>query len=175
MVLVIEPSHITMSAAKSLAILPLPSRPNTAAALPLISAENRCMFILPASTPYVYISSPRHLTPAPPFGICEKSFAASFCAMVKEQWSVPMVSISPDAHAASSALLSSGVLNGGLITYFAPSGSLYLSSSSSRYCGQVSRYTSCPRLRALIASSSPSLVERCTTYAGASASLAMRM
>ena len=86
--------------------------------------------------------------------------------MVKEQWSVPIQSISPVPMASSRASWSAFERRGGDMTNLAPSGASYMLSSKTIYWGQLSRYTSWPRSLAWRAMANPSFVERCTTQAG---------
>ena len=78
--------------------------------------------IRPAATPAEYSSSPRCSTPGRPPGILVKSYCpARFWAVVKEQWSVATVSISPSRRAAHRASWSSCRRRGGAQTYLAAS------------------------------------------------------
>ena len=58
----------------------------------------------PAATPVVYTTSPRVSTPGRPPGMVVKSpCPASFCCVVKEQWSVETVFTRPSFRPAHSA------------------------------------------------------------------------
>ena len=93
-------------------------------------------------TPKVYTSSPRVSTPGRPPGMVVKSSRpASFCAVVKLQWSVDTVCTSPRRMACHSALRSAALRMGGAQTYLAAcsqSSLSYTLSSSTRYWGHVS-------------------------------------
>ena len=127
----------------------------------------------PAATPKVYTRAGRCSTPGMPPGMAEKSSLPSSLVgwKLKEQWSVPMVSISPFSTPCHRAARSSPARRGGAQTYLAPwkPGREYFSSVRVRYWGQVSRYTFCPRARARRAASSPRRVDRWTTFTGAPA------
>mmetsp|Transcript_22930 Transcript_22930/g.58545 ORF Transcript_22930/g.58545 Transcript_22930/m.58545 type:complete len:227 (-) Transcript_22930:524-1204(-) len=112
----------------------------------------------------------RSSRPCTPLGMRRKSWRpASFCADVKDAWSVATWLSTPPASAFFSARLCGALLMGGLMTYCAASEKFLCHSrlsSSASALATGSPITRCPASRAAATSCMASMLMTCTTYSG---------